>query len=150
MSDIPVIDLQALTSDRSDHDTLAAMDAACRDHGFFILTGHRMQTEIDTVWRQTKAFFALPRAQKHAVQRSRDSALGYFDRELTKRKRDQKEVFDYADDAQDIASTGFGQSQWPPGLPGFRDDLLAYLHGCAALTNQILLMEICFPAPQLA
>lgn len=137
MSDVPVIDLRAL-SDQPDRDALLAMDRACRDHGFFLLTGHGMQTLIDAVWRQTRAFFALPRSQKRAVERSRDNALGYFDRELTKRKRDRKEVFDYADDAQNIAGTGFGHSRWPVGLAEFRDELLAYSRNCAALTNSVL------------
>ncbi len=139
MDNVPLIDLRTLTAAKPDRDAMRAMDRACRDHGFFLLTGHDMHEPIDAVWRQARAFFALPRSQKRRVERSRDNALGYFDRELTKRKRDRKEVFDYADDdAQNIADTGFGRSRWPEGLPGFRDDLLAYAQHCAAMTNRIL------------
>jgi len=138
VSKVPVIDLGALDPARPDRDALRELDTACRDHGFFLLTGHGMHALIEAVWRQTRVFFALPRERKRGVERSRDNALGYFDRELTKRKRDRKEVFDYADDAHDIANAGFGRSRWPQGLPGFRDNLIAYSRGCAALTNQVL------------
>ena len=140
MSKIPVIDITGFLAGRPEPHTLQALDAACRDHGFFLLTGHGMDALIDAVWQQAHGFFGSSNAVKRSVERSRDNALGYFNRELTKQKRDQKEVFDYADDAQETSGTGFGESQWPRDLPAFRDTLVGYPRACAALTNHILAM----------
>ena len=140
MSLVPTIDIGAFLARRADSDTLHALDAACRDHGFFLLTGHGIDKLIKAAWTQTHAFFASPASLKRSVARTRDNALGYFDRELTKHKRDQKEVFDFARDDLGLAGTAFGQSNWPQGLPMFRDTLVSYASSCATLTNQILAM----------
>ena len=140
MRKIPVIDIGGFLAGRPEPGSLQALDAACRDHGFFLLTGHGMDALIDAVWQQAHGFFGSSNAVKRSVERSRDNALGYFNRELTKQKRDQKEVFDYADDAQETSGTGFGRSQWPRDLPAFRDTLIAYPRACAVLTNHILAM----------
>lgn len=140
MNKVPVIDMRAFLQGRDDADTLRAMDTACRDHGFFLLTGHGMSASIEAVWDQAHEFFESPKSLKRSVQRSGDNALGYFDRELTKRKRDRKEVFDYTDDDQNNTDTGFGRSRWPTGRPKFRNTLITYSRNCALLTNQILAM----------
>ena len=85
MDAVPTIDLR-----NPDADAVRALDAACRDHGFFLLTGHGLDALIDETWAQTRRFFGRPHAEKGEVRRSEDNPLGYFDRELTKRRRDQK------------------------------------------------------------
>ena len=140
MSKVPIIDIRAFLEGGKDANPRRALDTACRDHGFFLLTGHGMDDLIDAAWAESRAFFASPKMLKRSVERSRDNALGYFDRELTKQKRDRKEVFDFADDNQDTSGTGFGRSRWPQDLPEFRDTLLSYSKACAVLTNRILVM----------
>ena len=90
MKDVPTIDISNVTDD-----TLAVIDMACRDHGFFKLVGHGLNDLLDQMWQQTELFFAQPQAFKDALMRPEDSAFGYFNREMTKLKRDQKETFDY-------------------------------------------------------
>ena len=89
---VPAVNLSAPTATE-----LTAVDAACRDHGFFLLVGHGADQLIADMWRITEEFFAQSEAVKGAVRRTVDNPFGYWDRELTKRKRDHKEVFDYAD-----------------------------------------------------
>ncbi|MEY3679458.1 MAG: hypothetical protein RL547_70, partial [Actinomycetota bacterium] len=50
--------------------------------------------------------------------------LGYFDRELTKRKRDHKQVFDFIDP---MSPPHDSRNRWPAthDLPGFRDSMVA-------------------------
>jgi isopenicillin N synthase-like dioxygenase len=67
---------------------LAALDAACRDHGFFLLAGHGLDALIEHTWRETGRFFDADRSVRQALVRDQANPLGWFDRELTKRKRD--------------------------------------------------------------
>jgi hypothetical protein len=48
---------------------------------------------------------------------------GYFDRELTKRLRDRKEVFDLL--SPDLPDE-FNPNVWPEWLPGFRETVTEY------------------------
>lgn len=89
---VPTVDLS-----RPESWPLAAVDAACRDHGFFRLTGHQADQLIDRMWDVTTAFFDQPALTKDPLRRSAENPFGYWDRELTKRRRDAKEVFDYID-----------------------------------------------------
>ena len=90
MSTIPTIDMRNI-----DSKALLEIDLACRDHGFFKLIGHGLNDLIDQMWGQASLFFAAPRDLKVSVMRTADNAFGYYDRELTKQKRDQKETFDF-------------------------------------------------------
>ncbi|MEM9465507.1 MAG: 2OG-Fe(II) oxygenase family protein [Actinomycetota bacterium] len=101
---------------------LAAVDAACRDHGFFLLVGHGADRLITDMWRVTDEFFAHDEAVKGPVRRTEDNPFGYWDRELTKRKRDHKEVFDYADPMGPTADL----NRWPDGHEEFRTILVEF------------------------
>ena len=90
MSAIPTIDMRNI-----DAKALLEIDMACRDHGFFKLIGHGLNDLIDQMWEQTSIFFASPRELKVSVMRTEENAFGYYDRELTKQMRDQKETFDF-------------------------------------------------------
>ena len=100
---VPTVDLSAPTATE-----LTAVDAACRDHGFFLLVGHGAEQLIADMWRITEAFFAQNETVKGPVRRTVDNPFGYWDRELTKRKRDHKEVFDYADPSGPTATSIVG------------------------------------------
>lgn len=97
---------------------LAAVDAACRDHGFFLLRGHGLDGLVERMWQETRRFFAAPQHVKESVRRSEKQPLGFYDRELTKRRRDCKEVFDFMEPASAFAAT---RNRWPDDLPGFRE-----------------------------
>jgi isopenicillin N synthase-like dioxygenase len=90
VNDVPTIDIGKV-----DKHALQLVDRACRDHGFFKLVGHGLNDLIDRMWSQTELFFGAPQEFKYGLMRPADSAFGYFNREMTKLKRDQKETFDY-------------------------------------------------------
>ena len=103
---VPTVDLKKAKDDPSQ---LKSLDKACRDHGFFLLKNHGMQEEIDDMWRMSEWFFNQPREDKLKIIRTETIPLGYYDRELTKQKRDLKEVFDF----MYPKSNGEDLNQWP-------------------------------------
>ena len=113
---------------------LAAVDAACRDHGFFLLVGHGADQLIADMWRITDEFFASDATVKDPVRRTEDNPFGYWDRELTKRKRDHKEVFDYADPSGPTAHL----NRWPGDHAEFRDTLEAFYDTFSQLATDTL------------
>lgn len=128
---VPSIDI----SD-SDPAMLAALDGACRDHGFFLLTGHGLDDLIELTWQRAGAFFAAPRERKVAVMRDAQNPLGYFDRELTKRRRDNKEVFDFVDP---IGERSEEYNRWPAdvdGTEGFRAGMVEFFDAFSDLAER--------------
>ena len=141
MPTVPTIDLSNI-----DAAALAAIDQACLDHGFFKLKGHGLNDAIDEMWREARRFFALPRDIKQSVMRQPDRAFGYFDRELTKQKRDKKEVFDYSAKPEPMFDSG-GSSYWPDNSQGqltehgaerFQEVLLDFYKKQNALAHEIM------------
>jgi len=106
MTEVPVIDLVHAEQDPS---ALVPLDLACRDHGFFLLENHGIDEVIDEMWQASATFFDLPQAEKRKILRSDSIPLGFYDRELTKRKRDLKEVFDYMLSREDRTDL----NKWP-------------------------------------
>ena len=92
---VPTISLADHLNGGLDPEQDRLLAKAREDHGFFLLTDHGEDALIDAVFTQSAEFFALPKAAKQKVARDERNPLGYFDRELTKQKRDQKEVFDF-------------------------------------------------------
>ena len=73
-----------------------AFTNAAASWGFVQIVQHGIPLAlIDEVWKQTETFFGLPRETKRQLLRSKENAMGYFDQELTKNKRDLKEIFDF-------------------------------------------------------
>ena len=89
---LPVIDIRDLRRAA----THRAIDAACREWGFFQVVGHGIdERTLAALRREMRAFFALPLSAKHAIMRTAENPWGFYDRELTKRTRDWKQVYDY-------------------------------------------------------
>ncbi|HEY3724035.1 MAG TPA: 2-oxoglutarate and iron-dependent oxygenase domain-containing protein, partial [Acidimicrobiia bacterium] len=69
---LPVVDMTALRLDPDGADADRAVDAlrrACRDRGFFSLVGHGVDPDrCDAVLALARAFFALPEAEKVAIE----------------------------------------------------------------------------------
>jgi isopenicillin N synthase-like dioxygenase len=125
---------------------LQAMDAACRDHGFFLLQGHGLDRLIERTWEETYRFFAAPSSVKEGIRRSGDQPLGWYDRELTKRHRDCKEVFDYMDPGGGI---GEMRNRWPAELPGFRETQNEFFEAFCDLAERTLhLVHSALSSPQ--
>ncbi len=151
MSDgVPVIDLSALIDgkDPGAVDAVAAAVAgACRRWGFFQVVGHGVPSAlVERVAAEARRFFALPVAQKRALQRSKDNPRGYYDRELTKNARDLKEVFDFGlDPFPELPSDHpknrlpvDGHNQWPASLPGFKAVMSDHYRACEGLGQRLL------------
>ena len=115
--------------------SLAALDAACRDHGFFFLVGHGQDDLIASTWNETRRFFDADRALRSALARSLENPLGFYDRELTKRRRDNKEVFDFVDPS--LAGLE-AKNRWPEALPGFRDGLVQFFDAFSVVADRTL------------
>jgi isopenicillin N synthase-like dioxygenase len=147
--DVPVVDvsrLVAAASGEPPREVVERIAAACSEWGFFHAVGHgvpsRLQRRLDV---EARRFFAQAQPQKDAVRRSRDNPRGYYDRELTKRVRDCKEIFDFGrvpcpelpeDDPRNARLDG--RNRWPAGLPGFRSALEEYFGACERLALRLL------------
>jgi len=121
---IPILDLDRLQRDPA---ALTELDDALREWGFFHLVGHGVAPGIiDELHRQMHAFFAMPAGRKRAVERTETNSWGWYDRELTKRERDWKEIFD--DGPEIVGGSLAGHApQWPEAdLPTFRPACEAY------------------------
>jgi isopenicillin N synthase-like dioxygenase len=70
---VPVIDITSL----EDPATLAALDAACRDWGFFQVVNHGIDDAvIDTLKGRMREFFELPKAVKRTIARTAENPWG--------------------------------------------------------------------------
>ena len=70
--------------------------------------------------------FCHAREQKAAVYRDAENPLGYYDRELTKQRRDQKEVFDFKAGGH-ISRNPLRHTRWPDRPYHFRPALTEFL-----------------------
>ncbi len=123
MDSVPVVDISSPSAI-----SVEALDRACRDHGFFLLEGHGLDEMIQRTWVQARRFFTAGPGVTEPIRRDADNHLGYFDRELTKRVRDHKEVFDFIDPRCSRSEL----NRWPD-LPGFRADLSEFFDRMAEL-----------------
>jgi isopenicillin N synthase-like dioxygenase len=127
---LPVIDV----ADLRRADTQRAIDVACREWGFFQIVGHGIaERTLDALRRQMRAFFALPPASKHALMRTAENPWGFYDRELTKRTRDWKQVYDYGP-----ADGGAMMPQLPRELPRFASAVARFYAECDALAFELV------------
>ncbi len=127
---VPTIDISNPSSA-----SLSVLDEACSDHGFFLLSGHGLDEMIERTWAETRAFFDADRSVRASILRTQENPLGYFDRELTKRKRDTKEVFDYLDPSIEQLDE---RNRWPDGLPGFRESMVEFFEEFSVLADRTL------------
>ncbi|MEZ5342490.1 MAG: 2OG-Fe(II) oxygenase family protein [Acidimicrobiales bacterium] len=128
MHHVPVIDISNPSATES-----AAVDRACADHGFFLLRGHGLDDLIERTFQEGQRLFAADRSVKDSIARTIDNPLGYYDRELTKRVRDHKEVFDYIDPDKDA---GRSRNRWPDGLIGYQETLVEFFDAFSDLAER--------------
>jgi isopenicillin N synthase-like dioxygenase len=127
---LPVID----AGDLRRAATQRAIDAACRDWGFFQIVGHGIaERTLDALRRQMRAFFALPLSSKHAIMRTAENPWGFYDRELTKHRRDWKQVYDYGP-----PDGGAIVPQLPRELPQFESAIARFYAACDALALELV------------
>lgn len=136
---IPVLDLDRLEQGQSELRTfLLDLRTAARDVGFFYLTGHGIaRSDIDAVLDAARRFFALPEAEKLAIEMVRSPQFRGYTRaggELTKGKPDWREQLDIGvERATILQAPGVaawtrlqGPNQWPATFPDLKPALLAW------------------------
>lgn len=132
---LPSLDLDLLEREPR---ALAELDRIGTTVGAFQLTGHGIdaRTRRDTL-NEIRRFFALPAAEKQALSRSETNAWGYFDRELTKNRRDWKEIWDFGPACHAGPMAG-SFPQFPDGLPEFRGAMERWFALCHGLALRVL------------
>jgi isopenicillin N synthase-like dioxygenase len=141
MSSIPVIDVAPLLNGSSEK-AQAVADAlghACREVGFFYITGHGVPASLMTkVFEDSAALFTAPAPVRDAASFSGASGnRGYIrlgGESLDPDKpADVKEAFNIGlelapDDPELLARAPFRSANLWPDLPGFRDTMLDYFN----------------------
>ncbi|MCC6009083.1 MAG: isopenicillin N synthase family oxygenase [Rhodobacteraceae bacterium] len=137
---IPLVDFSAMTgTDASARAAVGeAVRKACTEVGFFYAAGHGVPEKvIAETFAAAHAFFDLPADRKNAVSVEKSDAMRGYTPLLGENtdpanKGDLHEGFDLALDLDEsdpdvqAGVFGYAPNQWPEGLPGFREALLAY------------------------
>jgi isopenicillin N synthase-like dioxygenase len=137
---VPIIDIAGVTQNASGEaaeQAVAEIAKACREWGFFQIINHGVPDElIAGMWQQMRVFFEGPQNIKNAILRTRENPWGYYNNELTKNKRDKKEVFDYK--TAGIDPIYHAENRWPDTGDKFPDTMRAYLAACTDLSLTLL------------
>jgi len=129
---LPIIDISALQSDDISQwsDVITAIDKACRDTGFFYVTGHGIpKQQFDSVQSMANTFFSLPEFAKQKINIQHSSnhrGWGQVSAEKLDPNgpSDHKETFDMALDLSPYhsqvarCSQLYGPNQYP-NVDGF-------------------------------
>jgi isopenicillin N synthase-like dioxygenase len=154
---VPVIDLKPWFSGTAEgkQQVAQAVEAACRDIGFLVITQHQIPAElIERVSQASQRFFALPLPEKRLVDRPRPDAvrgysavgeegLSYSLEEVA--PGDLKESFsigpsDVPDDDYHrgpAAGAHFEPNLWPE-LPDFKEAYTAYFDAMSDLARELM------------
>jgi isopenicillin N synthase-like dioxygenase len=147
-SDLPVIDLAAV--EREPERFRADLRAAAHDVGFFQLVGHGVPAvEADRLLELTRAFFALPEAERLALSNVNSPHFRGYTRvghELTGGVSDWRDQLDVGSERParphgpvEPAYTWLeGPNQWPESLPELRVAVLSWMDRLAAVAHRLL------------
>ena len=139
VGNIPTIDIGRYRQEGLDADDQACLTQACEDHGFFLLAGHGLDDLTERMFVASQYFFAQPKASKVDVIRDQENPLGYYDRELTKQKRDLKEVFDFKAGGH-LSRNPRRQQRWPAGQAEFQATLTEFFAAFTQLSEETMAM----------
>ncbi len=148
---LPVIDLSALTGDVSQERVTGAarqIEAACRDSGFFYVTGHGVPDELlDRLDTASRNFFELPLDAKMeiAMERGGRAWRGYFPvgAELTSGRPDRKEGVYFGAELPDdhprvrAGVPLHGRNLFPRQVPELRTAVLEYLDALTGVAQMV-------------
>jgi isopenicillin N synthase-like dioxygenase len=149
VAELPVIDVGPLVAGQDDEAVGTALDAACRDLGFFYVVGHGIdEARLDRLEALAHELFALPEAAKAAGAMAHGGAAwrGWFPLggELTSGQPDAKEGWYFGaelgpDDPRVAAGTPLhGANLFPAELPELRDVVLAHLDAMTTLGHALV------------
>ena len=155
---VPIIDLAPYFAGTPEGklQVARAVDQACRDIGFLVITNHQIPTDlVERVSRLTRQFFALPLAEKRKVDRpSPDMVRGYSavaEESLSYSLEeaapgDLKESFSIGpSDVPDepyyrcaAAGPHFAPNVWPSGIEGFEQTYREYFAAMSTLAQSLM------------
>ena len=148
---LPVVDVAPLRSTQAAGSAEVArqIEAACREHGFFYVTGHGVAPDLlARLTRACAAFFALPQAAKMEIPMARGGPAwrGYFPvgAELTSGRPDLKEGLYFGaelggDDPRVRAGLPLhGLNLFPRQVPELRAAVLDYIGALTDLGQTVL------------
>ncbi|MEV0987375.1 2-oxoglutarate and iron-dependent oxygenase domain-containing protein [Streptomyces sp. NPDC049949] len=147
---LPVIDLSQADDPAQRADFLKKLHAVARDTGFLYLTGHGItESETARILELTKAFFALPEADRLAVSNLNSPHFRGYTRighELTGGASDWRDQLDVGAERpapelgpDDPAFLWLeGPNQWPQALPELRPVVLEWQARLAAVAHRLL------------
>lgn len=133
---LPVLNLSHLQAGGEKKQAfLNQLAEAARTVGFFYLKGHGLTQQHSATLDLAREFFALPTAQKEAVEMVRSPHFRGYTRlqgELTQGRPDLREQFDIMGEAPAVNMASSepawwkltGPNQWPTALPQMRSALL--------------------------
>jgi isopenicillin N synthase-like dioxygenase len=120
------------------------------DLGFFYVTGHGVDPDlIDQVLTLSRRFFALPEADKLAIEMVNSPYFRGYNRkgqEYTRGQRDWREQVDIGPEREPLPRTPDqpswarlrGPNQWPAALPELRDVILRYQAAASDLAIRLV------------
>jgi isopenicillin N synthase-like dioxygenase len=152
MSGLPVIDIAPLLAMRDDaavRHAAGALDAACRDYGFFYAEGHGIDPVLfDRLEDASRTFFALPDAEKAKIAMATGGTAwrGWFPLrgELTSGLPDRKEGLYLGEelgpeDARVAAGWPLhGANLWPEAVPELRGAAEAWVTAAIAAAEAVM------------
>jgi len=148
---LPVLDLTRLEAGPAER--AAVLDELRRtayDLGFFYVTGHGVDPAlISEVLALSQRFFALPEADKLAIEMVNSPHFRGYNRkgaEHTRGQRDWREQVDIGAEREALPRTPHqapwarlrGPNQWPAALPEFRDTILRYQEAANGLAIRLV------------
>jgi isopenicillin N synthase-like dioxygenase len=148
---LPVLDLSRLET--GPEERAALLDEVRRtayDLGFFYVTGHGVEHElISQVLTLSRQFFALPEADKLAIEMVNSPHFRGYNRkgmEFTRGQRDWREQVDFGPEREALPRGANapawariqGPNQWPAALPELREVILRYQVAAASLAQRLV------------
>ena len=144
-----MIDVEALVAQAPERAAVAEqIGRACRAHGFFYVVGHGVDPELcQRLETTSRRFFALDEDAKMEWRMARGGRAwrGYFPAggELTSGRPDWKEGLYFGSELADDhplvrARTPVHGHNLFPSVPGFREEVLAYLEALTRLGHRLM------------
>ena len=134
--ELPSIDFTLLMGNNSEEQ--ARLDEAAVKYGFFLLKNvpELSTLVLDSSLQWQAWFFSLPMEAKMSLKRSETNPFGYNDAELTKQRRDWKEILDIGPRE--------AENKWPnetvteEKAADFRSAMELYYEKCEAVSKQLI------------
>ncbi len=149
---LPIIDIAVLLergAETSRERVAKQIAAACRDTGFFYITGHSVAASVvDGLDHASRKFFALPEAEKLKIAMARAGRAwrGFFPvgGELTSGKPDLKEGVYFGtelgpqDERVKAGVPMHGANLWPDGVPELRVAVLEFMQQATRAAHAVM------------